>query len=124
MTANCAVVFHNSLTQDEERKLEMIQKTSLKIILGDMYVSYTAALEMCGLQTLALRRQERCLNFALKCLKHPKMDKLFPVNHERSQYQFRQKETFKVNFAHTTRYRNSAIPYCQRLLNDYYKGDD
>ena len=89
-----------------------------------MYVSYTAALEMCGLQTLALRRQERCLNFALKCIKHPKMDNLFPVNPERSQYHLRQKETFKVNFAHTTSYRNSAIPYCQRLLNDYYKGDD
>ena len=29
----CAVVFHASLTQEETRKIEMIQKTSLRVIL-------------------------------------------------------------------------------------------
>ena len=117
----CAVVFHTSLTQNEARKLEMIQKTCLRVILGEMYINYTAALEMCGLQTLADRRQERCLNFALKCIKHTKMEKLFPTNPESSEHFLRQKEVFKVNFAHTSRYKQSTIPYCQRLLNEYYK---
>ena len=124
VTEYCAVLFHNSLTQNEARKLEMIQKTSLKVILGDMYVSYSAALEMCGLQTLATRRQQRCLDFALKCVKHPRMGKLFPKNPENSQHHLRQKEIFRVNFAHTTRYKNSTIPYRQRLLNGYFKGED
>ena len=66
-----------SLTQEETRKIEMIQKTRLRVILGEMYVSYTAALEMCGLQTLAERRQQRCLDFALKCAQHPKMERLY-----------------------------------------------
>ena len=102
----------------------MIQKTCLKVILGEMYVSYSAALEMSGLQTLATRRQQRCLDFALKCVKHPKMKNLFPMNQENSQHHLRQKEIFRVNFAHTTRYKNSTIPYCQRLLNGYFKGED
>ena len=28
-------------------------------------------------------------------------------------------EAFKVNFARTRQYQNSAIPYCQKLLNEY-----
>ena len=30
----------------------------------------------------------------------------------------RNPEKFSVNFAHTENYRNSAVPYCQRLLNN------
>ena len=39
----------------ESNKLEQIQKTCLKVILGDMYISYAAALEMCGLKPLSER---------------------------------------------------------------------
>ena len=120
----CSVLYHSSLTQNEARKLEMIQKTCLQVILGDMYINYTAALEMCGLQSLADRRQQRCLNFALKCVKHTKMGKLFPLNPESSEHNLRQREVFKVNFAHSSRYKNSTIPYCQRLLNNYYRTED
>ena len=28
-------------------------------------------------------------------------------------------EEFIVNFSRTKQYQNSAIPFCQRLLNDY-----
>ena len=120
----CAVVFHASLTQEETRKIEMIQKTCLRVILGEMYVSYTAALEMCGLQSLADRRQKRCLDFALKCAQHPKMERLFPQNLETGEHNLRQREKFKVNFASTKAYQNSAVPYCQRLLNKYYSRED
>ena len=124
VTEYCAVVFHPSLNQDEIRKLEMIQKTCLKVILGEMYISYTSAIEMCGLESLFMRRQKRCLDFAGKCLKHPKMRKLFPLNPETSGYELRKKELFKVNFAHTTSYKQSTIPYCQRLLNTYYSKEE
>ena len=55
VTEYCAVVFHSSLTLQQSEKIEKIQKTSLKVILGEMYVSYTAALEMCGLDSLSER---------------------------------------------------------------------
>ena len=45
-----------------------------------MYIDYQAALEMSNLEMLAQRREKRCLNFALKCLKHEKLSRLFPPN--------------------------------------------
>ena len=55
----CSVVFHSSMTQEESEKLERIQKTCLRVILGDMYVSYEAALEMTGLQTLSQKTTKK-----------------------------------------------------------------
>ena len=124
VTEYCSVVFHPSLNQDDIRKLEIIQKTCLKVILGEMFISYTAALEMCGLETLFQRRKNRCLDFARKCIQHPKLKNLFPLNPETSRYELRKKELFKINFAHTSSYKQSTIPFCQRLLNDYYGKED
>ena len=115
----CSVAFHSSLTQIQEQKLERIQKTCLRVILGDMYISYEAALEMSGLETLKQRREKRCLNFSLKCLKHPKNSRLFPKNDRRFGQNQQTREAFYVNWARTQRYKESAIPYCQRLLNHY-----
>ena len=58
VTEYCAVVFHSSLTQKESEKIERIQKTCLKIILGDEYLDYSNALYLCGLQTLKERREK------------------------------------------------------------------
>ena len=66
----CSVVFHSSLTQQQSLKLEGIQKTCLKVILGDEYLDYETALKVCGLESLEVRRKNRCLDFSLKCLKH------------------------------------------------------
>ena len=117
ITEYCAVVFHSSLTQEQSRKIEMIQKTCLRVILAEMYVGYPAALEMCGLQTLCDRREKRCIDFAIKCLKNTKTKRIFPFNPITSDHYLRDKEVFHVNFAKTSTYKNSAIPYCQRLLN-------
>ena len=66
LTEYCSVVFHSRLSVEDSDCLERIQKCCLRIILGDNYVSYSAALEMTGLLTLHQRREERCLSFALK----------------------------------------------------------
>jgi hypothetical protein len=122
VTEYCSVAFHSSLTQQQSDKLEKIQKTCLKVIMGDMYISYSAALEMCGLETLSDRRVKRCLNFSMKCIKHPKNSRLFPLNPSTSNHFIREKEVYQVNFARTDDYKTSAIPYCQRLLNDHING--
>ena len=59
LTEYCSVVFHSRLTVEDSDCIERIQKCCLRIILGDTYISYTAALEMTGLQTLHVRREER-----------------------------------------------------------------
>ena len=58
-----SVVFHSSLTSQQEESLERCQSVCLKVILQESFVSYSAALEMLGLQTLKHRREERCIQF-------------------------------------------------------------
>ena len=87
-----------------------------------MFIDYPSDLEMTGLKTLAERRQDRCLSFALKCAKNDQNKVLFPRNEISSQHYIRDKEVFKVNFARTEEYKNSTIPFCQRLLNNHYNG--
>ena len=70
VTEYCAVSFHASLTQEQSNKLEKIQKTCLKVILGDQYSDYPSALVQCGLQSLSVRKAKRCLDFAIKSIKH------------------------------------------------------
>ena len=123
LTEYCSTVFHSSLTVEQSQDLERIQKTCLKVILGDNYVSYAAALEMTGLETLHERREQRCRKFALKCIKHPTNHRLFPknTNQEMNGMEVRNRERFEVNFARTESYRKSAIPYCQRILNKHFQ---
>ena len=42
---------------------------------------------------------------------------MFPTNQEHDQ-NVQNREKYKVNFAHTVNYRQSAVPFCQRLLNE------
>ena len=119
VTEYCVAAFHSSLTQEQSDKIEKIQKTCLKVISDDSYINYSAALEMCGLETLFARRQKRCLDFALKCVKHERNRRLFPLNHVTSEHYVRDRETFHVNFARTSTYRDSTIPFSQRMLNTH-----
>ena len=88
------------------------------MILQDMFIDYPSACEMTGYPTLHERRQIRSLSFAKRCLKTEEMARFFPLNTDLPNLQLRDREQFVVNFAHGEKHRNSAIPNCQRLLND------
>ena len=125
-TEYCSVAFHSSLTESESKSLERLQSTCLKVILQEDYVSYSNALKMTGLQTLYDRREERCLSFSLKSIKHTQNSRFFPLNHNLQNNDPKRgkpllRENFHVNYARTADYQNSAIPYCQRMLNLHYK---
>ena len=120
VTEYCSVAFHSRLTVEQAHTLERIQKVCLRIILSEMYIDYETALEMCGLQSLSSRREKRCLNFSLKCLKHPRNFNLFPLNTRKNGHTFVPSERFLVNRAKTETYKKSAIPFCQRLLNQHF----
>ena len=117
----CSTVFHSNLTERLSNKIESIQKTGLKIILGQNYISYEDALEKCGLQALSARREKRCLQFGLKSLPHPITSSLFPLNPTSDTHNVRRREKIKVNSARTEQYRRSAIPYIQRKLNTHFE---
>ena len=70
-----ATVWHSSLTEENKSDLERVQKSALKIILGDRYRSYKNALCILDIETSNDRRQKMCLNFGLKTSSsnlHPK----------------------------------------------------
>ena len=119
----CSVVWHSTLTNEQDRNIESVQKLCLKIILGSDYPGYADALEYCGLETLSIRRENKCLQFGLKSLLHPVHKDMFPVNPQilQNPYNTRNSEHFKVNTAKSESYRKSAIPHIQRLLNEYVK---
>ena len=43
---------------------------------------------------------------------------MFPRNEVDHAHSIRKPDTFKVNFARKEKYKKSAIPYSQRLLNE------
>ena len=114
LTEYCSVAFHSALTENQCHKFEAIQSTCLKVILGENYVSYSAALEMTGLEKLERRRERRLLSFSLRSLKTDFTARMFPRNSEK------RKETFVVNFARTEQYRRSAVIQCQNALNAHF----
>jgi hypothetical protein len=110
-----SVVWHSSLTQENEKDLERVQKTALHVILGRKYENYKHAMETLNIKSLKKRREELCLNFATKCTTHRKFKHIFPKNKQvRS---LRNQEKYKVTHAKTERFKKSAVIHMQILLN-------
>ena len=76
----CCVSWHSSLTKEQTYDIECVQRTALKVILGEKYEDYESALETCNLENLYDRREKRCHTFGLRSLKHPKHKLMFPYN--------------------------------------------
>ena len=111
-------VWHSSLTLENFHDLERVQKNSLRIILGDNYLSYSNALTITGLSTLFERRTNLCLKFAKACVKNRPTKHMFPLNPVNLDgYHTRFREEYLVTRANTERLRQSSIPYMQGLLN-------
>ena len=72
-----ATVWHSSLSEDNRNDLERVQKTALKIILGQSFKTNKNALNILNLETLNERREILCLNFARRTSKHSKLEKMF-----------------------------------------------
>ena len=111
-----AVPWHFGLSDKNRAKLERVQKSALKVILGKRYTTYSDALDKLNIESLEDRRKSLCLKFAKKCLQVEKLKKLFPRNVKKHNMLKRGSEFVKVNRSLTQRYRNSAIPQMQRML--------
>ena len=70
MPLRLALVWHSSLTEENKSDLKRVQKSAVKVILGNAYEDYKKALSK-----LDLGR-----NFAIKSTKNPRTKKMFPVN--------------------------------------------
>ena len=114
-------VWHSSLTLENLTDLERVQKNACRIILQEDYLTYANALEILGLDSLYDRREELCLSFAKKCCKseNDQARSIFPLNQHHPTVGTRNLEKYHVNMARTGRYKKSAVPFMQRLLNDH-----
>ena len=116
-----SVVWHSSLTEENKADLERVQKSAVKIILGDKYMSYKKSLDELGMDSLDDRRQNLCLKFAQRCLKNEKAKKMFPLNEKIHGMETRNINKYKVQHANTDRLKNFAQIYMQNLLNEHEK---
>ena len=71
-----SVAFHSSLTKKQERAIERIQSTCLKVILGEKYISYEDALLKTNMKTLKQRREMSVLQSEMS--EAPTIEKTFP----------------------------------------------
>ena len=105
MLEYCSVAWHSSLSEQQSCSLERCQSVCLRVILGENFISYEAALEMTGLRKLSDRRQLRCLDYGLKSLMHSDNKRYFPQNPNLDlTLTARTREQFKVNFGRTVQY--------------------
>ena len=112
------VVWHSSLTQDNENDLERVQKAAVKVILGKEYPeNYEQALVRGDLDTLKERRIKLCKEFAKKYLQNEKTEGIFKRNSTKCKIKTRKINIYKIKHANTSRFQNSAVIYMQNLLN-------
>ena len=106
-------VFHSSLTDDQDERLERLQDHALKCIFG-RELSARRLRGLAGVATLRQRREELVEKFALKCSKDPVFDHWFP---RRTGRPTRNSDTYMEEKARCERLKNSPLFYFRRVLN-------
>ena len=61
-------VWNSSLTQGNVKDIERIQKSAVRLIIGNKYTTYQEGLQTLNNQTLKERRKDLCAKFAKKKL--------------------------------------------------------
>ena len=117
-----STVWHSSLTEGDCNDIERVQKAAMRLIMGNKYQGYKEALQYMSLESLKEKREKMALNFAKKSLRLDKFSELFPFNNANAKHLMKKRnhEKYAVTNANTERYRKSAVPFLQRLLNDDY----
>ena len=98
-----------------DRILGLLDKPGMRAVVK------ASVLEVSGISRFSDRRLSRCLDFNIKCTQDENTSRFFPRNPNLDlTLEARNREEFIVNFSRTKQYQNSAIPFCQRLLNEYW----
>ena len=110
------VVFHSSLTDNQDERLERLQDHALKCIYGTD-LSARRLRGKSGLDTLRSRREEINRKFAVKCAKDPVFERWFPLKTSRRSTRNGPGEVYKEEKARCERLMNSPLFYFRRVLN-------
>lgn len=110
-------VWAPGLTKIQANRIERVQKTAVRIILGDTYISYKKGLAKLKLQTLAQRREKLCVKFTTKATKHPRFNTWFCNNDSKKTHTRSKWNKYKSVLTRTRRYQKSPIPYLTEIAN-------
>ena len=111
------VIWHSTLSEEDNLNLERVQKNALRNILKDKYENYENARRILNIETLYERREKLTEIFGKKCLMLEQTKYLFPLNDRTHGMETRNTEKYKILKANTERLKNSTVPYIQRMLN-------
>ena len=106
-----AVLWHSSLTIKNIIDLERVQKSAVRIIIGQRYDSYSDTLKSLKIETLFERRERLCLRFAMKSLNVENFKHLFPLYEKKHDMMTRSSLKYEVCKANSKRYKVSTIQY-------------
>ena len=113
-------VWNGALTSAERRDIERVQKTALRIIIGEEYVDYQSALDMIGLESLEDRRHRLSLKFAKKSATHFKHKNWFKPTVTKIKTRI-EKTKYCPIYSNHTRFDKSPLAYLTNLLNSHHK---
>ena len=109
-------VYHSSLTDDQDERLERLQDHALKCIYGTE-LSARRLRGAAAVPTLRERREEIVKKFALKCANDPAFDHWFPRREAVRATRNKNIEIYKEEKARCERLKNSPLFYFRRILN-------
>ena len=72
------VAWSSSITAEQRKLLAHLQKRACRTILGQRYTTYADALETCGLESFADRREGHCRGFAEGLANSERINNLLP----------------------------------------------
>ena len=112
-----AVVYHSSLTDQQDELLDNLQNAALRCIFGPG-LSGRKMRDLADIQTLRKRREQMCDKFALKCSRDPLFADWFPLKTSRSSTRnSKNQEVYLESKARCERLANSPFFYFRRRLN-------
>ena len=112
-----SVVYHSSLTDEQDEILEGLQVGALKCIYG-AGISGRKMREMAEIETLRSRREELCDKFAAKLVGNPLFAGYFPLKTTRTTTRrTKTQEKYLETKARCQRLYNSPFHYLRRRLN-------
>ena len=101
------VMYHSSLTDQQDEELDRLQNNALKCIFGPM--SGRKLREAAGVTTLRKRREEMCDKFALKLVDNPQFGHWFPIKQTRASRRSGKQEIYLEEKARCDRLMNLSL---------------
>ena len=102
-------VWHPAITQEQSRQIEMIQKRSCRLILGNRYEHYNTSLADLNLAMLSDRREQLLLKFGQKLLNSERHQHLIPRRPD-PVYALRTSTKYQEPRSSADKYSRSTIP--------------